>query len=225
MAVAIGAIAAAVIGGAVSAYGASQQNKASQRATQAQMDFQERMSNTQYQRAMADMRLAGLNPILAYKQGGAGVPSGSTYSPVNVGAGVGPSLQAGVNSALTARKQNQEISNLKAAQSLTEAQEDAARQAIDIRRLEKRANDLKLQALNAGVKAVQGVRDYGIDAYNKQKGRKPTPKRKPQAKKRGFQYSKDIYKYKGKSSTHSTVSSWMARRRKQVYGPNYFRSK
>ena len=43
-----------------------------------QMNFQERMSSTAYQRAMNDMRKAGINPLMVSKLGGASTPTGAS---------------------------------------------------------------------------------------------------------------------------------------------------
>lgn len=59
-------------------YGQQQANAANQDIMNKQMQFQKRMSNTSYQRATKDMIAAGLNPMLAYSQGGASTPSGAT---------------------------------------------------------------------------------------------------------------------------------------------------
>lgn len=48
-----------------------------------QMAFQERMSNSAYQRATKDMRQAGINPMVAFQQGGASTPSGASGQGIN----------------------------------------------------------------------------------------------------------------------------------------------
>lgn len=56
------------------------QNQFNAEQAQLNRDFQERMANTAYQRAVADMKSAGLNPYLAYSQGGSSTPGGNYVS-------------------------------------------------------------------------------------------------------------------------------------------------
>jgi hypothetical protein len=70
-------------------------NRSSAEQAAKQMDFQERMRETQYQTAVTDMQKAGLNPMLAYSQGGAGTPTGAMgqVSTAKMGNSLGSALQ------------------------------------------------------------------------------------------------------------------------------------
>lgn len=70
----------------ISTAGQMYANRQNQKQAANQMAFQREMSNTSYQRAMSDMRTAGLNPILAAKVGGASTPAGAMANIGNVGA-------------------------------------------------------------------------------------------------------------------------------------------
>lgn len=63
----------------------------------ANRQFQERMSNTSYQRAVEDMKKAGLNPILAFANGGASTPGGSMGTISGASMGLASSSALGVS--------------------------------------------------------------------------------------------------------------------------------
>lgn len=93
-------------------------NRANREAARDQMAFQERMRSTEYQTAVRDMKLAGINPMLAFSQGGASSPGGAS---AHMQDEVGPAI----STALQARRLVAELKGMEAQRGLTQAQADS----------------------------------------------------------------------------------------------------
>ncbi|QXP07833.1 MAG: DNA pilot protein [Arizlama microvirus] len=98
------AIGASLISGVGSLIGGERANAAAAKNAKSQMSFQENMSNTAHQREVADLRAAGLNPILSAGGSGASTPSGVSAPVVD---SLGESMRAGITnfSALQSARQ------------------------------------------------------------------------------------------------------------------------
>ena len=108
----LGGIAEGVTGGIFGALGQSANITNKEIANDNRL-FQLNMSNSAYQRATADMKAAGINPMLAYMQGGASTGAGASASVGNEGEAAVEGFGKGSAAALAQQQREQSESQQK----------------------------------------------------------------------------------------------------------------
>lgn len=104
-------------GGLFGYLGQSEANWMNQASAREMMAFQERMANTSWQRGVADMKAAGINPMAAFMKGGAPAPAGASSSAQNAGQYIGQ----GVSSAFQMAQRNLEMQKMAADTAYTQS--------------------------------------------------------------------------------------------------------
>lgn len=116
-----------LVQGAFNWFGAEQQNRRQADAAEAANTFSAQQFATRYQTTVQDMKAAGLNPMLAYSQGGGSPPSGLQANvPANSGAAAVSGYQAAKMNQAQADNIEADTANKSAQAELWRAQAGAA---------------------------------------------------------------------------------------------------
>ncbi len=186
--------AGAIGAGLLSAGGQERANRRNIALAREQMRFQERMSGSSFQRAVRDMKLAGINPMLAYAQGGASSPSGQTARTEDV---LGPA----VSSAMSVMRMKKE---LKLLDQQTYNQRMLGYKAM----AEGSYVNTQNQILGAGVLRGTQITPYGVIQKRLDTALRQQQVHLTQAQARALQYSPLMTKFTGVEGPRMFFEDW-----------------
>lgn len=154
---ALGAVAS--IGGAlIGSRSTRSSNAKSADMAREQMKFQERMSNTGYQRAVKDMKEAGLNPMLAYSQGPASTPSGAmAEAKPEFGGDVGSSAVAAAAQSAQVQQMKAQVNNIKADTENKHAEAENIQADTELKRTQRGTESYRPQLVTNQAQAARAT--------------------------------------------------------------------
>lgn len=136
-----------MLGEILSFIGGERRNASQEAQASAQMAFQREMSNTAYQRQVADLKSAGINPMLAAKLGGASTPQGAQ-------AQIQDTITPAVNYNMQNRLNSAQVANIQADTDNKDAQRQLLEAQAALARSSAFQNQANVELINQQVKDI-----------------------------------------------------------------------